>query len=285
MLTGRELLYAIGVPVIVSALIALLGFWRRWAWAMPLAAGVGFVAGYYELSGVPRLPPLDGTDWLFWAAIPVTGLGVVDAAVRVRWGWLLGAAAGAVVLRIGWPLVQNHAVPAAELCGFALIATVLGAGLSWAVCVAEPRLGSPAAIGALCVATGAAGVVVLSSHLRVVGVYGIAAAAALGPVAVLTGWVRAARSVAVVAFPLLAGLLIGGHYYPDPGVPWTQAAILIAAPVLLLPCSLIPIGRKWIRGTLAVALVAIVVGAVAGPTALAAKKASEADPYGGYSSE
>jgi hypothetical protein len=123
----------------------------------------------------------------------------------------------------------------------------------------------------------------LSSHLRVVGVYGIAAAAALGPVAVLTGKLRAARSVAIVAIPLLAGLLAGGHYYPDPGVPWSQAAILMAAPLLLLPCAAIPTQRKWIRGVVAAVLVAILVGTVAGPTALAAKKAAEGDPYGGYS--
>jgi hypothetical protein len=282
MLTGRELLYSIGLPVAVSALIALIGLWRRWAWAMPVAAGAGFLAGYYALSGVPRLPPRDGTDWLFWAAIPVTGLGVLDAAVPRRWGWLLGATAGGLVLLIGWPLVPNT-ISAMELCAVAFVVAVVGAGLCLAGRVGEPRLESPAVVAALCITVGGAAVVVLSSHLRVVGVYGIAAAAALGPIAVLTGKLRAARSVAIVAIPLLAGLLAGGHYYPDPGVPWSQAAILMAAPLLLLPCAAIPTQRKWIRGVVAAVLVAILVGTVAGPTALAAKKAAEGDPYGGYS--
>jgi hypothetical protein len=282
MLTTRELLCGIGVPVVVAALIALVGFWRRWAWAMPVAAGAGFLGGYYALSGVPRLPPADGTDWLFWAAIPVTGLSVLDAVLPRRSGWVLGAAAGGVVLLIGWPLVPSS-VSAGALCGVALVTAALGAGLCLVARVAEPRVGSPAVVGALCVTVGAAAVVVLSSNLRVGGLYGMAASAALGPVAVFSMRVPAARSVAVVAIPVLAGLLACGHYYPDPGVTWTHAGILMAAPVLLLPCAVLPVKRNRMRGVAAVVLVAIAVSAVAAPTAIAAKKAAEADPYGGYS--
>ena len=260
MLTTRELLCGIGVPVVVAALIALVGFWRRWAWAMPVAAGAGFLGGYYALSGVPRLPPSDGTDWLFWAAIPVTGLGVLDAVLPRRWGWVLGAVAGGVVLLIGWPLVPN-AVPAGALCGVAFVTAAAGAGLCLVARVAEPRVGSSAVVAVLCVTMGAAAVVVLSSNLRVGGTYGMAASAALGPVAVFSMRVRAAaRSVAVVAIPVLAGLLAGGHYYPDPGVSWTHAGILMAAPVLLLPCAALPGKRNWVRGVAAVVLVALAVG-------------------------
>src|SRR4051794_4867698 len=128
MLTLRELQFAIALPVGVAALIALVGFWRRWTWAMPVAAGTGFLAGYIALSGVPSLPPSDGTDWLFWAAIPVTGLGVLDAALPRRWGWLLGAAAGGVVLLIGWPLVRTNTVSGGPLCGVALVVAAAGGG-------------------------------------------------------------------------------------------------------------------------------------------------------------
>src|SRR5688572_14811626 len=95
MVTAAELLRVVLAPVIVSAVIAGIGRWRNWPWAMPLAAGAGFLTGY-GLIGVPRLPPRDGTDWLFWLAIPATLFGVVDALVGKRWGWALGAAAGAV---------------------------------------------------------------------------------------------------------------------------------------------------------------------------------------------
>src|SRR3954468_1732661 len=101
MVTPSELFRVLLAPLVVSAIVAAIGRWRKWAWAMPLAAGVGFLVGY-ALLGVPKLPPRDGTDWLFWLAVPVTLLGVVDATVGRRWGWALGlAAASAVAVVIG----------------------------------------------------------------------------------------------------------------------------------------------------------------------------------------
>src|SRR5260221_2097870 len=114
MLTTREILCAILLPAVVAALITAVGFWRRWAWTMPAAAGVAFLAAYVVLSGMPKLPPRDGTDWLCWAGIPLTVLGVVDALLPRRWGWLLGAAAGGVAPVLVWALVPgtvSRAVP------------------------------------------------------------------------------------------------------------------------------------------------------------------------------
>ena len=140
-------------------------------------------------------------------------------------------------------------------------------------------------VAGLCLALGGAAVVVLSSNYGVAGRYGIAASAALGPIALLTGKLPAGRSVAVVCVPLLAGLLAGGRYYPDPGVTVLNFSVLIAAPALLLLAAAIPGNKVWARGVIAVLAVAIAVGSVAAPTALAAKKAAEAseyDPYAGY---
>jgi hypothetical protein len=283
MIAPSELLRVLLAPVLVSALIAGIGWWRRWAWAMPLAAGAGFVTGY-ALLGVPKLPPRDGTDWLFWMAIPVTLLGVLDATVNGRWGWALGAAAGAMAVVIGLPLAP-HAVSHASLYGTAALLALGGSAVCFAAHFAERRVTPAAVVGALCVAVGGAAVVVMSSNLRIVGVYGIAASAALGPVAVLMGRVRAARSVAVVAVVLLAGLLAGGRFYPDPGVTWINLTVLFFAPALVLAAAYVPGKRDWVRGAFAVLVVAIAVAIVTGPTALAAKKAAEeaeTDPYAGY---
>src|SRR4051812_20720167 len=78
MVTPSELLRVLLAPIFVSALLAGIGRWRRWAWAMPIAVGAGFVAGY-ALIGVPKLPPVDGTDWLFWLTAPVTACAALDA--------------------------------------------------------------------------------------------------------------------------------------------------------------------------------------------------------------
>jgi hypothetical protein len=299
--THDELLKSLLAPVLVAALVAGVGRWRRWAWALPLAAGAGFLAGY-ALLGVPRLPPRDGSDWLFWAAVPVSLLGVLDAAAGGRRGGLLGAAAGAVAFVILRPLVPG-AVSSGALWGTAAVLAAAGAGLVMGVGLAERWVGSAAVMIAMCVALGGAAVVVLSSNFRVMGIYGIAASAALGPVAASAATIRPGRtrlakgtvdddagaamsrvghSVAVVAIPILAGLLAGGHYYADPGVNWSQFAVLLGAPALLLVGAAVPGRRDWVRGVVAVAAVAAVVAAVTVPAARAAKKAAEADPYENY---
>ncbi|MEI8197869.1 MAG: hypothetical protein WCI73_18390, partial [Phycisphaerae bacterium] len=111
------------------------------------------------------------------------------------------------------------------------------------------------------------------------GIYGIAASAALGPVAVLIGKQRAARSISIVALPVLSGLLVAGHYDPDPGVSWLNFAVLATAPALLLIGCIIPTKRIWVRSLIALLAVSIAVATVTLPTALAAQKAAAEDPY------
>ena len=295
MLTPEELARAILVPLLVAVVIAALGTWRRrWAWALPVAAGAGFLAGF-ALFGVPRLPPRDGTDWLFWLAFPLAALGAADTLLQryPRWrrfGWLAGAAAGAAVFVIGRPLVPGG-LSASTLATDALAYAAAGAALVYTAHWVEPRVGSWAVVAAFCITVGGAGVVVMSSHLRIVGIYGLAASAALGPVAAFAVRFRGGepnrpgRGVAVLAAGLLAGLLAGGRYYPDPGVSTAHLFVLTAAPVLVSLGALLPIKRPWVRGAVAVLAVAVAVGAVAVPTALEAKRAAEAtpdDPYGAY---
>jgi len=280
-----ELLRVILAPVIVSAVVAGLGRWRKSAWAMPLAAGAGFLTGY-ALIGVPRLPPRDGTDWLFWLAFPLTVLGIVDALVGKRWGWSLGAAAGAVAWVILAPLVPG-AVTRLELVSAALAFALAGAAVTFCIQLAEPRVAAAAVVAGLCVALGATAVVVMSSNLRIVGVYGIAASAALGPVAVFAGTLsRSGRAVAIVCIPLLAGLLVGGRYYTEPGVSGLNLVTLRAAPALLLLGAVIPGNKDWVRGIVAALAVATAVSVVTAPTAMAAKKTAETvdvdDPYASY---
>jgi hypothetical protein len=163
---------------------------------------------------------------------------------------------------------------------------LVGALMAWVASFAERRMGTAWTLLPFAMTLGAAGVMVMSSNLQTVGIYGLAAACAVGPVAVIAGHkVAAARSVAVVAAPLLAGLLVAGRYYPEPGVPLVPALVLLAAPVLILAGALLPVRRQWVRGAVALLLVVVAVAAVAGPAALAAKKAAEAspsDPYGAY---
>jgi hypothetical protein len=287
MITPSELARVLLAPLVVSALIAAIGRWRKWAWAMPLAAGAGFLAGF-ALIGVPKLPPRDGTDWLFWLAIPVTAVAIIDAlpfgSRGVRDHITLPAAPGIVAWTIVLPLAQGMLAPLVWVMGFGFMLAAYVVHLAFGF--TGKRLGATVIVAALCITIGAAAVVLLSTNTRILGIYGITAAVALGPVAALVGPMRAGRSVAVVALALLAGLLTGGHFYADPGITWLQAGVLFLAPAVVAIGSMVPVGRYvWARSVISLALVVAIVSAVTIPAALAAKHAAERtsdDPYADY---
>ena len=278
MLTRQEILLGMVLPLAVSLAIAAVVAWRRWAVAMPLAAGGGFLVAYGCLS-VPHLPPDDGNDWLFWMAMPVTLAGIVEAALGRAWGWVGGGLAGVVAGVLLRPL---GGVSAGELWAVVIGLFAVGVLIAWLLSVAQDRVGSVWPTAAMCVALGGAGVLVFSSGSRTIGIEGIAAAVAVGPVLLSGGRLRAARAVAVVAVPLLAGVLVAGHYYAN--VTCTQASVLLLSPALMGLAVRLPLGprRRWLRGAIGLIAVAIAVSSVTAPAALAAKKAAEVDPYSGY---
>lgn len=256
--------------MLVAVVIAGIGAWRRWIFLMPLAVGAGFLA-VYVATGVPRFPPLDGSDWLFWAGIGVTLIGMV---ARVRFGWLLAGLTGVVAVLLLRPLHDVTGQVLWVTCG---VFTIVGIALGWVAEVGQRRLGSFWTLAPFCVAAAGAGVVIFSSDSRTIGLHAIGLAAALGPVVVLGYRLRAAQGVAIVIVPLLAGLLLAGHFYA--GVTCVNLSVLLGTPLLVLAGAFLPIKRVWVRGVIALLAVMIAVGAVTAPTALAAKKAAEADPY------
>jgi hypothetical protein len=275
-LTPHEILLAVVLPAIVSTLLAAIGAWRKSIWMMPLAAGAGFIVSY-ACFNVPRLPPLDGSDWLFWLAIPLTLLAVLNGRLNLRWGWVLAGAAGVVTTVVLYPLLPNS-LSHQKLLEMALLTTGAGVGLAAITQLAQKQIGSIWIVMALCIASAGAGVVIFSSNFRDGGLRGIAAAAALGPVALLGMRLKSASSVAVFSVPLLAGLLVIGRAYPEPGVSSVNFYILLLSPALIAIGAILPLKRSGMRGAIALLAVIIAVAAVTAPTARAAKKAAE-DPY------
>lgn len=275
MLTQHELLCAAVIPALASLVIAAAGCWRRWSWVMPLAVGAGFIGGYAAM-GVPRLPPRDGSDWLFWLAIAVTIAGVLGGRAA-RWlGWMAGIVVW-VVLR---PLPVDF-VPPGMLWGLSAMVGAVGFALVFCIGHAEPKLGVSWVIGALVVVAAAGGIVVFSSNLRIVGIYGMMLSAALAPAAALSFRMQTGAGVAALAISIIAGVLACGRFYPDPGLSWTNFWVVLVAPALLPAAGLVRVGRPWQRGLAALLAIAIAVAAVAVPTALSAKSAAEEpDPYG-----
>ncbi len=280
MVNAQDILRAIVVPAIVSTIVALLGRWRRWTWPMPVAIGAGFLTGAFLISGNPGLPPADGTDWLLWAAIPAIILGLIDAFVSSRWGFLLSAIAGLVAYLIARPL-SPATVSISQLWTLSISVAAMGVALCAALRFAETKLGAGPVLVALSILFAATGIVVLSSNLRIVGIYGLAAAASLVPLSLIvrTG-TQPTRPIAIVGIALLSGLLVGGHLYPDPGISRLNAALLLTAPFLIAIAASIPVSSRLLRASIGTVLITALVAWIAIPIALAAKKAAEGDPYG-----
>jgi len=279
MITLSQAIHAILIPLLVSALLAALARWRRWRWMIPAAVGTAYLLGYALLE-FPRLPPVDGTDWLFWLAIPATGLAIADSVFRPKWGWLFGASAGVVAGVIIYQVVPNAASPA--VCwATAIGAGAVGAGLCLAARAVEPRIGTWAVMAGLCAAVGGASVVVFASDSASIGVRGLAATAALAPLVLLAvKGSGGAGSVAIVAATVLAGVLAGGHFYA--GVTWTQFAVLMLSPAMLFVGFAVPGKRRRLAGMVAVIAVIVAIMPVLVPALIAAKHAAESNANDAY---
>jgi hypothetical protein len=258
-------------------------------WATPLGAGAGFMAGY-ALTRMPAFPPRDGVDWLFWLTVPVTAAGIVASVLlraealdrrRAWWTSAFGLVAGIVTLVIMLPLTRVGAVSVGATAWTSVVVGVVGIGTVLTIQFAIERVGPVGVVLGLCIIVGGAGVMVMSSNLRIVGIYGLAAAAAVGAVGVWCWETRGACGVAVAAVAIAAGLLTAGKYYPEPGVRWWEFGLIFAAPTLMAAAGAAPVSKGWIKTLVALGLVAAFIGILTIPKALAAKKAAEEDPYQG----
>ncbi len=82
MITLSDILLGVLLPAGVAAAVILrgrlIGGARAARAAVPLGVGGGFVAGHAALLGVPRVPPLEAVNWLFYAAIVLGAVGMID---------------------------------------------------------------------------------------------------------------------------------------------------------------------------------------------------------------
>ena len=171
MLTDRENCFGIALPGTVSILLTLIVVWRRSPHALPAVVGSAFMVGYWLLRQ-PELPPQDGSDWLFWMALPLGAGGILFQRMGPRWA-ALGTLSGAVVYVVLHPITP--AIGSAAVWGSSALAALWGIAaaitLPWAAC----RIGAMCTVLALSVAIAGTSVVVLSSNYRAYGVNGLGA--------------------------------------------------------------------------------------------------------------
>jgi hypothetical protein len=290
MIGQREIFLGVLLPLVISGVIAGVAGWRGWVWLLPLAAGGAFFVGYAAMVSQVRVPPVYGSDWLMWLA-PVAGL-VGGVGAILRRGWLPGALAGVVALVVVWPL-PAESVSARTWWLTAAGVAVGGGGVVAAIAWSSSRVPAGWAIGTLAGVLAGAGVLVMSSHFRDMGVYGLSAAVSVVPAAFAGMWIdrrdreagaRATRGVAVYAVAVLAGVLAAGRFYAEPGITWGQFVPLLLSPGLMALGAVTPGRRAWVRGVIAITVVGIVVAGVALPAALKAKRAAESGGAEGYES-
>jgi hypothetical protein len=114
----------------VLLLAAVLTRRRCGAWAGILALGVGYVAGHIVVRGWPSFPPGERTDWLFYLALVLVILGLVEARwltrASFRWG-LRSIVFFVAVLLIVFPRMRDAWQPVESV---AWLAALLIAGVA-----------------------------------------------------------------------------------------------------------------------------------------------------------
>jgi len=284
------------LPAVGAAAIGILGRW----WRVPLLWAVGvalaYVAAHQQTEGWPAWPPVEAQDWLLVAALPgVLVVALVASMLRPRWAWVIRAAAG-----LGLPplLLQvyltTHWSAGQSAWRFPLLG-IATAGL-WLSLHAQARPGEdrPARwlLAALAMAAGAAGVVLLAAaeSISLGQLAGALATILLGVWLASLFAGRSAEHIAIaavvdVAWVLLAGLLLIGHFYGT-SIPWLALTIALAPQLGWIGAApgvrrLRPSANAACR-LAAVAIPLVVAAGIAIAQFLAAQAEAANDPYSGY---
>jgi hypothetical protein len=301
MFTPREILYTSAVPAGI-ALVVLLASWRPWRrtrpvlrghWGAPLAAGAAFATAYGLLDGeTPAWPPAQARHWLFFIAIGLTLLGLLDAVlggVLPAPEWLRAevalVASAALVVRLFASVLSADTWPAPSAVQWIAGMTIV---LHVAWVSAEqlarrlPRAAPPLVL--LVFTAGVAAVTALSGSLvygRLAGVLAVVTAVACVVSLTAPAFTLARGGVAVIV-PLAVAVLLLGYHLADPGVGAVNGGLLLSA--LLLPwlARLRPLRRRrpWVRVTAAVLLALVPVSLAVARAGVAFRRAQQQDTAG-----
>ncbi len=241
MLTLGDLLYGVALPAALAAGV-LLASWRAMrgrasardsrSWAAPLAIGAGFVGGWLALFGRPEFPPLDATDWLFFAAPALVALALCDAYLGIppqgRYAsWFVA------IPPTCWVLARPLAAAGDEQIGIVAVASMIAA-LAWIFLIdaLASRVSAARLSGLLLAAVVPASVVlILSGSQRLAQIGMLLAATQAGALVanLIMGPAGVGRGVSLVFGALYGGLLFCGQHYAE--LSPVDAAILYAAPL------------------------------------------------------
>jgi len=262
-----------------------LVFGRRWPRLAPLAAGLGFLVGYFGILGkLPGFPPRDSTQMLFYLAL---GAGMV--------GWFEGRGSARSQLALQAPrLVLSALVPLLLLRNVIpnqdpaeATRTVAQAGLvvlvAWSGtdALAERHEGGSVPACLWVAATGASLALMISGFA--VGAQFAGVLAAMMGAAIVSNWMRpglsVARGTATVVVLLLGALGVTGVHLAE--LPWAAGVLFVLAPLAAWAVELGPLAGLSTRRA-AVLRVAAVLVPVAIGVWIAWDQRPPPNPYADY---
>jgi hypothetical protein len=274
------------VPPVVVASVLLVPAWARGrgtrtprAWPLPVALGLGTVAGHVALNGWPPLAlDVELKHGLFWVAL----LGAAAGALESTRSRFLPAARLALALGLPVYLLDfmraHHWGPLegwAWTAGLGLLVWLLGCGLER---LARRRDGVELLPAWLVLLALAAGCLHVSGSMSLGQLAGsVCCVLGVGSVLVLLGpHLSVDQGTSTPLGLLLAGLLLGGLFASELGaVP----ALLLAAGAPTAPF----VPRSWGATRTRRLLVALLAAALLGVAALGLELAAlEPDPYAGF---
>lgn len=283
-------LYGVMVPVVVAGAILMITFRSRapdrdrssTGWAVALALGAGYVAGYLTLLGLPPFPPVEANQWIVLLAIVAALLALVDSFHRTP-GWLRHGLRLLLSFAVPWlvlgPMREHTWSTGESLLWSAGSGLVLFGLITAAETTTRQSRGVSMPLSLLTLGVGTSLVLALSGS-ALLGQLGGVLSAALGAVLVFAWWrpdVEMSRGPAAVVLVVLAGLWLSGYFYAE--VPAASALLLLGAPGVVWLVLLTPLRRvekPWklalVRTTamLIPVAIAVVIALGSGPEELAA---------------
>jgi len=246
--------------------------------AAAVGLGMGYLTGHLRILGLPPLPPVDTTQWLFYVVILSAAAAGLWRGIGARWGTLAAAipAAGllGVTLRPMWTYHWGGGEAAIWVAG--LFVALLLLWLSQDRMASISPEGPQQSLVYLWVALAVSAVLGLSAT-ALLAMLASALAVGLGVLALISFFSRVpSGGWRLVAFVVLAGLLLNGLFYAQ--LTGWNAALLAVAPAAAWLSRAPWIRRQgpWVR--IAAAMLAVIL-VTAPAVAEAAPAYPQASPY------
>lgn len=264
MLVFKVAVLGVLLPLLVSAVVTVLAVrpWRmgpadgRGRCGVELGVATGYLAGHIGVVGLPPLPPVETTQWLFYL-VALSAIFAWAGSFQRTPAWLRRGLRLLLIAGLIWttlrPIAEYYEWSAAESAAWGLgLGTAIAALWVGLEGLAERVVVLAAPVSLIVVGIGTSVVLALSASALLGQLAGVLVAA-MTPCFILS-WARfsssSPRGAISVVVLILAGLWLNGAFYAE--LKWINALFLAVSP-LGLGVGMIPKARAmkpWMIATL-----------------------------------